>query len=117
MNIEEFRDYCLPKKGVTESFPFDNITLVLKVADKMFALANTDGDLSFNLKCDPERAIELREQYPAIRPGYHMNKKHWNSVYMDGSLSNEFIQQLIDDSYDLIVSKLTKKKREELLNS
>jgi predicted DNA-binding protein (MmcQ/YjbR family) len=115
MNVEEVRDYCLLKKGVTESTPFDDVTLVFKVADKMFALLPLDEtDLSINLKCDPELAISLREQYPCIKPGYHMNKTHWNTVMIDGSLSKEQILEMIDHSYDLIVSSLSKKNRETL---
>ena len=91
MNIEEFRQYCLSKKGVTEEFPFGPDTLVFKVMGKMFALTNLDGDFSINLKCDPDLAIDLREQYPAVLPGYHMNKKHWNTIAIDGSLSNKLI--------------------------
>jgi predicted DNA-binding protein (MmcQ/YjbR family) len=106
MNIEEFRAYCMLKPGVTEEFPFGEDTLVFKVMGKMFALTNLDGDWSLNLKCDPERAIELREKYPAIQPGYHMSKVHWNTVMMDGSLSRDFILQLIDHSYQLVVDKL-----------
>jgi predicted DNA-binding protein (MmcQ/YjbR family) len=113
MNVEEVRDYCLLKKGVTESTPFDDVTLVFKVADKMFALLPLDEtDLSINLKCDPELAISLREQYPCIKPGYHMNKTHWNTVMIDGSLSKEQILEMIDHSYDLIVSSLSKKQKE-----
>jgi predicted DNA-binding protein (MmcQ/YjbR family) len=115
MNVEEIRDYCLLKKGVTESTPFDDVTLVFKVADKMFALLPLDEtDLSINLKCDPELAISLREQYPCIKPGYHMNKTHWNTVMIDGSLSKEQILEMVDQSYDLIVSSLSKKNRETL---
>ena len=110
MNIEEFREYCMSKPGVTEEFPFDEVTLVFKVAGKVFVLTNLDGDWSLNLKCDPERAIELREQYPAIQPGYHMNKVHWNTVMMDGSLSQKLILELIDHSYQLVVDKLPKSK-------
>jgi len=110
MNIEEFREYCMAKPGVTEEFPFDEVTLVFKVAGKVFVLTNLDGDWSLNLKCDPERAIELREQYPAIQPGYHMNKVHWNTVMMDGSLSQKLILELIDHSYQLVVAKLPKSK-------
>ena len=106
MNIEEFREYCMSKPGVTEEFPFDEVTLVFKVAGKVFVLTNLDGDWSLNLKCDPERAIELREEYPAIQPGYHMNKVHWNTVMMDGSLSQKLILELIDHSYQLVVDKL-----------
>ncbi len=117
MNIEEFRNYCLSKKAVSESFPFDDTTLVMKVLDKMFALANLDGDLSINLKCNPEKALELREQYPAVLPGYHMNKKHWNNVLIDGSLPDKLIKGWIDDSYDLVVSKMSKKQRESIFLS
>lgn len=114
MNIEEFRIYCLSKKGVTDSFPFDNVTIVMKVLDKMFALGNLDGDLSINLKCDPEKRAGLREQYAAVKPGYHMNKKHWNTIEIDGSIANGTIQEWIDDSYNLVVSKMTKKQKEVL---
>ncbi len=114
MDIEKFRAYCLAKKGVTENFPFDDTTLVMKVLDKMFALGNLDGDLNINLKCDPEKAIELREQYPAVKPGYHMNKKHWNTIEVDGSIATVTIEQWINDSYNLVVSKMTKKQREML---
>ena len=117
MNIEEIRDYCISLKAVTESFPFDETTLVFKVMNKMFALTNLDRDLSINLKCDPEQAIELREKHPAIIPGWHMSKIHWNTVLMDGSLGNDFIQELIDHSYDQVVEKLSKKLREEFAKS
>ncbi len=110
MNIEEFREYCLSKPGATEEFPFGETTLVFKVMGKMFALTNLEGDWSLALKCDPERAIGLREQYPAIRPGYHMNKVHWNTVSMDGSLGRKLILDLIDHSYQLVVDKLPKSK-------
>jgi len=86
----------------------------MKVLDKMFALANLDGDLSINLKCNPEKALELREQYPAVLPGYHMNKKHWNTVLIDGSLPDSLIKEWIDDSYNLVVSKMSKKQRESI---
>ncbi|SMO70463.1 Predicted DNA-binding protein, MmcQ/YjbR family [Saccharicrinis carchari] len=114
MNIEEIRNYCLLKKGTSEALPFDQVTLVFKVMGKMFALTNLEGDLSINLKCDPEKAIQLREQYESIQPGYHMSKVHWNTVQMDGSLKPDFVMQMIDHSYDLVVSKLTKKQKEKL---
>lgn len=114
MNIEELRNYCLSRKGVSESFPFDEVTLVFKVMNKMFALTSLNKDLSINLKCDPEKAIALREKYETVQPGYHMNKKHWNTIYIDGSISQELIEEWIDHSYDLIVSSLTKKLKEEL---
>ena len=106
MNIEEFRDYCLVKKGVEETFPFDEVTLVFKVMGKMFALADVDLFVSVNLKCDPERSTELREQYHGITGGYHMNKKHWNTIMMDGSVPDPLVKELIDHSYDLVVSNL-----------
>lgn len=114
MNIEEFREYCLLKPGVTEEFPFGENTLVFKVMGKMFALTNLDGDWSLNLKCDPEWAVELREKHPAILPGYHMNKVHWNTVVMDGSLAQELILEMADHSYRLVADKLTAKQKAEL---
>ena len=114
MDIETFRHYCLEKTGVTEEFPFDNETLVFKVGGKMFALANVDDFDGMNLKCDPERAVELREQHEGIQPGWHMNKKHWNTVAVDGSVSDKLIFELIDHSYELVVESLPKKDREQL---
>jgi len=117
MNIEEFRDYCLSKPGTTEGTPFGPEVLVLKVMDKMYALTGIDTFEYINLKCDPQYAMQLREEYDgSIRPGYHMNKKLWNSVNTDGSVSDEKIRNLIDHSYDLVISKLPKKLREELNN-
>ncbi len=104
------------KKATTECFPFDDVTLVFKVGGKMFALTNLDGDLSVNLKCDPEKAIELREQYPAVKPGYHMHKRYWNTIEMDGSIADHLIKSWIDDSYNLVVQSMTKKQREEILH-
>ena len=117
MNIESFRDFCLTKKGVSEDFPFDEQTLVFKVMGKMFALTDVDYFKSVNLKCDPEWAIELREKYAAIIPGYHMNKKHWNTVAIDGSLSDLFIEELISHSYKCVVEKLPKVLKFELGNN
>lgn len=114
MHAESFREHCLSYPGVTEDFPFDNATLVFKVMGKMFALGNLDEFVFINLKCDPDYALELREQYDAIRPGYHMSKKHWNSVYVDSGLPHQLILDLIDHSYHLVVKSLTKKLREEL---
>jgi predicted DNA-binding protein (MmcQ/YjbR family) len=102
MNIEIIRDYCISKKGVTESLPFGDDTLVFKRAGKIFVLANLDGDLSINLKCDPAFALELREKYASVIPGYHMNKKHWNTVLVDGSIPDKEILEWIDQSYDLV---------------
>jgi predicted DNA-binding protein (MmcQ/YjbR family) len=117
MNIEAFREYCLSKKGVTEEFPFDESTLVFKVMGKMFALTGLERiPFSVNLKCDPDRAIELREYHPEIIPGYHMSKKHWNTVNFSGSLPTNMIIELINHSYDLVVSGLTKKVKQELEN-
>mgnify|MGYP001040312327 CR=1 FL=1 len=116
MNIEELREYCLSLKGVTEGFPFDEITLVFKAGGKMFCLTSLEGDLSVNLKNDPEKNMELREQYPAVKPGYHMNKKHWNTVEINGSLKDDMIKTLIDESYDLIVMSLPKKIQQEIKN-
>jgi len=116
MNIEELREYCLAKKGVTESFPFDESTLVFKVAGKMFCLTDLVDDFAVALKNNPEKNMELREQYPAITPGYHMNKQHWNTVLLDGSISDKMLQQLIDESYRIIVNKMPKKIRKELQN-
>ena len=114
MNIEEYRTYCLSKKGVTEGFPFDGSTLVFKVMGKMFALTDVDSFEFVNLKADPEYAVEIREEYHGIKPGYHMSKKHWNSVYTNSDVSSELLLTLIDDSYNLIVSSLTKKLQKEL---
>lgn len=114
MNIEEFREYCLQKPGVEESFPFGESTLVFKVLGKMFALTGLDGDFSMNLKCDPEKAIELRAKHPSVQPGYHMNKKHWNTVYVDGSVDDELLYSWVDHSYALVVGSLPKAKRETL---
>lgn len=117
MNIEDFRIYCLSKKGVTESFPFDETTLVFKVMNKMFALTGLAGEaFTVNLKCDPDWSLELREAHPEIQSGYHMNKKHWNTVSFEESLNDDFLIQLIDHSYDLVVGKLRKVDKEILKN-
>ena len=117
MNIEDFRDYCLNKKGVTEELPFDDTTLVYKVMGKMFALTDTEDDFSINLKCNPEKVIELREHYPdSVLPGYHMNKKHWNTILIDGKISDTKLYQWIDDSYQLVAEKLPKAKKQQLEN-
>lgn len=117
MNIEELRDYCLNKKGVAESFPFDKETLVFKVMGRMFALVPLERLPSqVSLKCDPERALEFRESYPdAIEGAYHMKKKHWNSILME-QLPTQLIIDLIEHSYELVVAKLPKKVRQELEN-
>ena len=114
MNIEELREYCISKKGVSDSFPFDESTLVFKVMGKMFALTGINNFVSINLKCDPLYALELRADYAGIQPGYHMSKKHWNTVSINEDISDQMIYNLIDDSYDLIVKGLTKKLKVEL---
>ncbi|HDJ33219.1 MAG TPA: MmcQ/YjbR family DNA-binding protein [Bacteroidetes bacterium] len=115
MNLEEIREYCLGKKDVTEEFPFDESTLVFKVGGKMFALLNLENPHSVNLKCDPEKAVILREQYPAVLPGYHMNKKYWNTVMLDGSIPGGLIRQWIDHSWNEVVKSLPLYRQKELL--
>ena len=116
MNIEEFRDYCMSKPFVTEGVPFGPDVLVLKVHGKMFALAGmTDFD-GMNLKCDPERALELRATYNGIEPGYHMSKKHWNTVKVGMDVPRDLMFELLDHSYDLVFSSLPKKIREQIEN-
>ena len=114
MHIEDYREYCIRKPGVTEEFPFDSQTLVFKVMGKMFALTDVDKFIFVNLKCDPKRAVELRESNPGIEPGWHMNKRLWNSVSTDGSVSDSLLRELIDHSYELIVASLTKKLQASL---
>ena len=109
MNIEEIREYCIQKKAVSEGFPFDQDTLVFKAMNKMFALMSLEKAEFINLKCDPERAISLREEYDFIKEGYHMSKKHWNSVYYKTEISDNMLKELIDHSYDLIIQSLPKK--------
>jgi predicted DNA-binding protein (MmcQ/YjbR family) len=115
MNIETLRTYCIKKKGVTEEFPFGPETLVFKVKGKVFLLTSLGGEgLQFNVKSDPDKAVDLRDRYDAIQPGYHMNKKHWNTVIVDGSVPMQLLKEMIDDSYELVVQSLPKKIREEL---
>ena len=114
MNVEAYREYCLNKPGVTEGFPFDETTLVFKVGGKMFALANIDVFVSANLKCDPERAVELRETYNGVKPGWHMNKTHWNTVTVDSDVPTPLFKELIDHSYELIYKSLPKRIKDEL---
>ncbi len=117
MNIEFFRDYCISKKGVTEEFPFGEDTLVFKVMGKMFAATNITKEVfRVNLKCDPERSIQLREEYEDIIPGFHMNKKHWNTIYLERDLPSKLKTELIDHSYDLVVASLRKADKESLKN-
>ncbi len=119
MNVEEVRNYCLSLKGAEESLPFGDETLVVKVGGKIFALINLDGPPSVNLKCDPVKALEFRESYPSVNPGYHMNKRHWNTVMLDGSLPDILLRYMISHSYDLIFSSLagTIKKEISLIQS
>jgi len=118
LDLETIRNYCLKKKGVTEELPFNENTPVYKVMGKMFLLASLSYPSSINLKCDPEKAIDLRERYSSVTPGYHMNKTHWNTIILDDSVPNKEILNWIDDSYDLVAKGLKKDDRERLnLNS
>lgn len=121
MHVEQLRDFCIAKKGVTEHFPFDEVTLVFKVMNKMFALSSLDkwekGEESINLKCDPEKAIVLREEFEGINPGWHMNKRLWNTVTINNAdVSDDLLRKLINHSYELVVKGLTKKAQKELEN-
>lgn len=114
MNIEELRDYCLQKPGVTEGLPFGEDTLVFKVGEKIFLLISISAGDRFNVKCDPELAVALREKHPEVLPGYHMNKKMWNTVRMDGSLTARQLMEMIDHSYEQVLAGLPKKIREQI---
>lgn len=114
MNLDNFRTYCLSFQGVTEETPFDKVTLVFKVMGKMFALADMDNFESINLKCNPDKAIELREKYEAVKAGYHMNKKHWNTIEVNADMPDKELFEWIKHSYDLVVACLPKKLKEEL---
>jgi predicted DNA-binding protein (MmcQ/YjbR family) len=114
MNIEDFYADCLQKKGTTEHFPFDKNTLVFKVGGKIFALADISEFKSINLKCNPEKAIILREQFSGIQPGFHMNKKHWNTIRFFDDVDDNLIRDLIDHSYDLVLLSLSKKTQNEI---
>lgn len=116
MNVEEFRNHCLEKAHVEETMPFDDTTLVFKLNNKMFALLSLKEERrnTCSLKCDPERAIQFREEFSAVKPGYHMNKKHWNSVLFNHDVSDEMIFQMVDDSYALIFKSFSKKVQKEL---
>ena len=120
MNLENYYEYCISKKGVAESFPFDEDTLVFKVGGKMFALANLSGfenaNPSVNLKCNPDRAQELRAEYDDIQPGYHMSKVHWNTVNLNKNVSDRMVFDLINHSYELVFESLTKKSQTEINN-
>ncbi|MBE7179008.1 MAG: MmcQ/YjbR family DNA-binding protein [Mucilaginibacter polytrichastri] len=114
MNVETLREYALSFSHVTEEFPFGPETLVFKVAGKMFLLTSLDDSTTFNAKCDPERAVQLREEYEEVQPGYHMNKKHWNTVALTGRLTENQLKELIAHSYDLVKESLPKKIRDEI---
>jgi predicted DNA-binding protein (MmcQ/YjbR family) len=121
MHIEELQDYCMTKNGVTAQFPFDEVTLVFKVMGKIFCLAGLDrferGEPSINLKCDPEKAVVLREHYDgAVIPGYHASKKHWNTVLLNRDIPQKELRTWIDHSYDIVASKLTRAEKESLKN-
>lgn len=111
MNIETLRDYCLSKTGAEETFPFGPETIVYKVGGKVFLLTSLDSlNLQFNVKCDPDKAQELREQFPCVLPGYHMNKKHWNTIIVDGSITTQQLTEWIDHSYGLVARRISPKK-------
>lgn len=115
MNIESLQQYCLSKSGVIEELPFGPDTLVFKVGGKMFLLASLDTDpLQFNIKCDPDEAEQLRSEYRCVLPGYHMNKRHWNTIVVDGSVNNKQLQQWIDNSYQLVFDGLPKKIKQDI---
>lgn len=111
MHLEELRDFCLSLPETSEKFPFDQSTLVFYVVDKMFCLSNIDEFASLNLKCDPDLAIQLRDEYQAVTPGYHMNKKHWNTISVNQDVPNKLIKEWVLDSYNLVVANLPKSKR------
>jgi predicted DNA-binding protein (MmcQ/YjbR family) len=115
MDASDLRTWCLQHPGATEDFPFGPATSVFRVAGKMFALSALDRTpLEVSVKCEPELAVGLRESYPAIRPGYHLNKRHWNTITLDGGLADQLVRDLIEDSYDLVVSALPRRTREQL---
>ncbi len=116
MNLDEIREYALKKRCVTECQPFGDDTLVYKVLDKIFMLMSIEVPVQINLKCEPEHAIELRERYESVIPGYHMNKTHWNSVILDNTIPPKEIMKMVDESYDLIVKAFPKKKKDEFYN-
>jgi predicted DNA-binding protein (MmcQ/YjbR family) len=115
MDLETIRKYCLEKKSTTESFPFGEFTLVFKVCGKIFLLMSLDSQpLQFNVKCDPEKAEELREAYSSVIPAFHMNKKHWNTIIINGQVNSKLIREMVDDSYSLVVRSLPLKERKKL---
>jgi predicted DNA-binding protein (MmcQ/YjbR family) len=115
MDLETIRKYCLEKKSTSESFPFGEFTLVFKVCGKIFLLMSLDSQpFQFNVKCDPEKAEELREAYSSVIPAFHMNKKHWNTIIMNGQVNSKMIREMVDDSYSLVVRSLPLKERKKL---
>jgi predicted DNA-binding protein (MmcQ/YjbR family) len=115
MDAAELKAWCLRQPGAVEEFPFSPGVSVFKVAGKMFALSVLDGSpLEVSVKCEPELAAQLRATYPAIRPGYHLNKRHWNTITLDGELADQLVRDLIEDSYDLVVSAMPRRVREQL---
>ena len=115
LTVELLREHCRSKPGSQETFPFDMRTLVFKVAGKMYALCGINGDpLELSLKCDPDEAEALRSLYPAVKPGYHLNKRHWNTVTLDGTVGDELVLEWLDGSYERVVAGLTKRDREAL---
>jgi predicted DNA-binding protein (MmcQ/YjbR family) len=115
MDAAELRDWCLAQAGAVEDFPFGPESSVFKVSGKIFAISALDhAPLAVSVKCEPDLAVALRDSYPAIRPGYHLNKRHWNTITLDGSLTDQLVRDLIEDSYDLVVSALSKRVREQL---
>ena len=114
MTLEELRDFCMSLKGVTEEFPFDDVTVVYKVKGRMFVLANIDDFSSVSLKCDPDDALAFREAFESVVPGYHLNKKHWNTVYIGGDVQDSLVFEWISDSRELAAAGLSKKLRSEL---
>jgi predicted DNA-binding protein (MmcQ/YjbR family) len=116
MTIDFFREFCLAKPGVLEDTPFDENTLCFKVGEKIFALTDIEFFESVNLKCDPDRSVELRERYGGITSGYHMNKKHWNTIMMDGSVPHKLILELVDHSYSLVFNSLSKKTQNTIFS-
>lgn len=114
MNLEAYRKHCLAKKGVTEEFPFDENVMVFKVMGKIFSLTDVETFDSISLKADPERAIELRERHESVVPGYHLNKKHWITVLMDGSIPDTQVRAWTDESYSLVVAGLSKSQKKAL---
>lgn len=115
MDIESLREYCLSKPAAEETLPFGPDTLVYKVGGKIFLICSLNSEtFRFSVKCDPEKVIELRERYDCVQPGYHLNKKHWNTIFVDGTVSNSMLKEWINDSYDLIVASLPAKARNQL---